>query len=189
MPDPKSPGELPLPRDVLEFWFSALTPRQWFAKDPALDKLIAQRFGDTLEAASRAELWHWRDSRGGRLAEVIVLDQFSRNIHRDTPQAFSQDPLALALSQEAIASGADQQFDNPQRQFLYMPFMHSESAAIHEQAEALFARPGLEDAYRSELRHKAIIDRFGRYPHRNAVLGRVSTEEELAFLAQPGSGF
>lgn len=118
-----------------------------------------------------------------------MLDQFSRNIHRHTPRAFAQDPMALVLAQEAVAVGAATALEPMERNFLYMPFMHSESRLIHTWAESLFRANGIEDNHRFELRHKAIIDRFGRYPHRNEVLGRSSTEEELAFLKQPGSSF
>jgi uncharacterized protein (DUF924 family) len=134
-------------------------------------------------------LFAWRATPEGRLAEVLVLDQFSRNVYRDTPQAFAQDALALALAQELVTSGQDRSLPLAQRSFAYMPYMHSESALVHAQAALLFAQPGMEDTLRFEVRHKEIIDRFGRYPHRNALLGRSSTPEELAFLSEPGSGF
>lgn len=175
--------------DVLEFWFSELAPQDWWKKDEALDQLIGSRFGETLERARSGELFTWRERPEGRLAEIIVLDQFSRNIYRDTPAAFAQDATALVLSQEAVRSGADRHLSAIQCHFLYMPYMHSESVLIHRYAEQLFRDNGLENEYRFELKHKAIIDRFGRYPHRNAILGRQSTDEELAFLEQPGSGF
>ena len=154
-----------------------------------MDETIRTRFGATLEAAAKCELFAWRTTPEGRLAEVLVLDQFSRNIYRNTPQAFAQDALALALAQELVASGQDCSLPLAQRSFAYMPYMHSESALVHAQAALLFAQPGMEDTLRFELKHKAIIDRFGRYPHRNAILGRESTPEELAFLSEPGSGF
>lgn len=177
------------PHPILHFWFTELTPQQHFAKDAALDETIRTRFGDTLEAAARCELFAWRATPEGRLAEVLVLDQFSRNVWRDTPRAFAQDALALALAQELVASGQDRSLPLAQRSFAYMPYMHSESALIHGQALALFSQPGMADTLRFELQHKAIIDRFGRYPHRNAILGRNSTAEELAFLSGPGSSF
>ncbi|MBA4256082.1 MAG: DUF924 domain-containing protein [Polaromonas sp.] len=176
-------------RDILHFWFEELTPAQQFAKDAALDDLIRSRFGHTLVAAARCELWAWRTTPTGRLAEIVVLDQFSRNVYRDTPAAFAQDPLALALAQELVASGHAQALPPTQRAFAYMPYMHSESLAIHDQALALFGEPGLESNLGFEQRHRAIIERFGRYPHRNAVLGRTSTPAELAFLQEPGSSF
>ena len=177
------------PQPILHFWFTELTPKQHFAKDPALDETIRTRFGATLEAAARCELFAWRATPEGRLAEVLVLDQFSRNVWRDTPRAFAQDALALALAQELVASGQDRSLPLAQRSFAYMPYMHSESALVHAQAVALFSQPGMADNLRFELQHKAIIDRFGRYPHRNAILGRSSTAEELAFLSGPGSSF
>jgi len=177
------------PDEVLAWWFEELEPAQWFRRDPALDAEIARRFGGCLEAARRGELWRWREGPAGRLAEVIVLDQFSRNIHRDTPAAFAADALALVLAQEAVARGDDAPLPPVRSAFLYMPFMHSESAAIHEQALRLFDQPGLERHLGVEHRHRDIILRFGRYPHRNAILGRISTPEELAFLARPGSSF
>lgn len=175
--------------DVLDFWFKELEPKQWWVVDPTLDAKIVERFGALLARAARGELYGWRDTPRGRLAEVIVLDQFSRNIHRNTPAAFSQDPMALALSQEAIASGVLGHLEPVERSFLLMPFMHSESAAIHIEAERLFKEWALPSNHEFELRHKAIIDRFGRYPHRNAMLGRESTPEETEFLQQPGSSF
>lgn len=118
-----------------------------------------------------------------------MLDQFSRNAYRDTPRAFAQDALALVLAQELVASGLDQRLPTAQRVFAYMPYMHSESALVHTQAVKLFSQPGMEGNLDFELRHQAIITRFGRYPHRNAVLGRSSTAEEIAFLSEPGSSF
>ncbi|WP_241968702.1 DUF924 family protein [Idiomarina tyrosinivorans] len=174
---------------VIDFWFTELTPKQWFSKSEDLDNSISERFGNTLSAAANGECWQWRITPLGRLAEIIVLDQFSRNIYRDTAAAFRQDPMALVLAQEAVAAAADTALANDQKAFLYMPYMHSESALIHQQAVNLFDQPGLEYNYKFELKHKAIIDEFGRYPHRNAILGRSSTPEELAFLKQPGSSF
>jgi uncharacterized protein (DUF924 family) len=175
--------------DILHFWFHELNDQQRFAKDVALDAALRERFGDTLLAAARGELADWRATPAGRLAEIVLLDQFSRNIYRDTLAAFAQDAQALTLAQELVASGQDQRLDLVQRSFAYMPYMHSESALIHAQAVVLFTQPGLENSLAFELRHQAIIARFGRYPHRNAILGRASTAEELAFLAQPGSSF
>ena len=176
-------------QDILTFWFTELTPQQHFAKDAALDDRIRQRFAATLEAAVRCELFAWRATPEGRLAEILVLDQFSRNIYRDTPQAFAQDPLALALAQELVANGLDGSLAPTQRTFAYMPYMHSESRAIHAQSIALFTQLGIERQLDFALRHQAIVERFGRYPHRNAVLGRSSSADEVAFLGQPGSSF
>ena len=176
-------------QSILHFWFTELTPKQHYAKNAALDEAIRSRFGATLEAAARCELFAWRATPEGRLAEVLVLDQFSRNVYRDTARAFAQDTLALALAQELVANGQDRSLPLAQRSFAYMPYMHSESALIHSQATVLFSQPGMEDSLRFEQRHQAIIERFGRYPHRNALLGRESTPEELAFLSEPGSAF
>jgi uncharacterized protein (DUF924 family) len=178
-------------QQVLDFWFSELTPKQWFSKDPELDQLIADRFANVYQQAIRCELYTWRKTADGRLAEIIVLDQFSRNMFRDQAAAFAYDSLAVSLTQSAIESGADQHLlKQPEKlAFLYMPLMHSESVLIHELAVKQFSQPGLENNLDYEYRHKAIIDRFGRYPHRNAVLGRMSTPEEQHFLSQPGSSF
>ena len=175
--------------DVLKFWFEELNRADWFKKNLELDQEIRQRFEGTVIRASLGECFVWRDTIEGRLAEIIVLDQFSRNIYRDSARAFAQDGLALVLAQEAVARDLDSWLEYPQLAFLYMPYMHSESLLIHEQAVELFSKPGLESNLDFELRHKAIIDRFGRYPHRNEVLGRTSTAEEIAFLSEPGSSF
>ena len=176
-------------QSIIDFWFCETVPRQWFTKDTEFDQIIKQRFQDIHDAAGKGELFSWRETPAGRLAEIILLDQFSRNIYRDTPLAFAFDPMALILAQEAIRADAHLSLSSQQKAFLYMPFMHSESPHIHECAVDLFSEPGLEKNLEFELKHKAIIDRFGRYPHRNVVLGRVSTSEELAFLNTPGSSF
>ncbi len=175
--------------DILRFWFEEIEPQKWWKVDPAFDALLGERFGALLERAALGELQGWRSSARGRLAEVIVLDQFSRNIHRNTPRAFAQDGMALVLAQEAVAGGALEALEPMQRVFLLLPFMHSESRRIHVEAERLFRTWAPADNHDFELRHKAIIDRFGRYPHRNAILGRNSSAEELAFLKEPGSSF
>lgn len=174
---------------ILEFWFETIDPKKHFAKDPAFDAIIRTRFSAAHRAAARGELFEWRDGAAGRLAEIVILDQFSRNLFRDRAEAFACDAMALALAQEAVRAGADHELPAARRAFVYMPYMHSESARIHEVAIRLFDQPGLEKTLEFERSHKAIIDRFGRYPHRNAALGRPSTEEEQAFLAEPGSSF
>ena len=178
-----------IPDDVLSFWFEEITPKQWWAISDDLDREIESRFGDLHCAARHCELYSWRESAKGRLAEIIVLDQFSRNIYRDHPKAFACDSLALALAQTAVAANADHEQDINQRAFFYMPYMHSESRLIHEVAVALFNQPGMKANLQFELRHKEIIDRFGRYPHRNKILGRTSTPEEIDFLKSAGSSF
>jgi len=174
---------------VIQFWFEELQPAQWWHVDEMLDQRIHERFGALHRAAAASECWAWRQTAQGRLAEIIVLDQFSRNLYRGTAGAFACDSMALALAQEAVAVGADLALPVAFRAFLYMPYMHSESKVIHGEALRLFSAHGLEANLDSEVRHQAIIDRFGRYPHRNLALGRVSTDEELHFLTQPGSSF
>ena len=177
------------PDMIIHFWFEEIEPKQWWVKDVEFDSLIKQRFGGLLEQAIQGELYHWRATPEGRLAEIIVLDQFSRNIYRDTPKAFAADPIALALAQEAVALNIDSELKAKQVPFLFMPYMHSESKVVHDVAVRLFGREAAQGNLDFELRHKAIIDQFGRYPHRNAILGRTSTAAEVAFLEHPGSSF
>lgn len=176
-------------QEVIKFWFEELEPQQWWQKDLVFDQMILERFGKLHYQAQMGELFTWRKTALGCLAEVLILDQFSRNIYRDKPESFACDPMALALSQSAIQQGFDKPLSNIQRSFLYMPFMHSESKLIHAEAVKLYKAVGLENNLNFELQHKNIIDEFGRYPHRNQILGRVSTEEELLFLQQPNSSF
>lgn len=188
----RTPSDFVLPdeaRQVLAFWFEEIERERWFRSDPAFDATIRERFGLLLERAARVELASFRGDAEGRLAEVLVLDQFSRNVYRGTPRAFAQDPLALALAQEAVAQGAHLELPPRRRGFLLLPYMHSESAVVHVEAERLYRAHGSPEELDYELAHKRIVDRFGRYPHRNAILGRVSTPEEVAFLAEPGSSF
>ena len=176
-------------QNILDFWFNPETQPLWFVKNDDFDELINQKFRDIHQQAAQAELWSCRKTAEGRLAEIIVLDQFSRNLFRDQAQAFAHDALALTLAQEAISQDLDKQLSPDQRAFLYMPFMHSESKLIHEFALKLFQRLGNQMNLDYEKMHKAIIDRFGRYPHRNQILARPSTAEELEFLTQPNSSF
>lgn len=176
-------------QEILRFWFEEIDHKTWWAVDPAFDKQIRSRFLGVLEQGAKCELHEWRNEPQGRLAEIIVLDQFSRNIYRNTPSAFSQDPTALVLSQEAVRLGVHTVLPPTERSFLLLPFMHSESAQIHVLAERLYREFAPASNFDFELKHKAIVDRFGRYPHRNAILGRVSTPQEIAFLKQPGSRF
>jgi len=177
------------PEAVLRFWFDEIEPAQWWSKNTVLDGAVRERFGRLHEQAARCELFAWRATAVGRLAEVIVLDQFSRNIFRGEPSAFAQDALALALAQEAVAIGADRELPTARRTFFYMPFMHSESLAIHDAALPLFRSLDVERTLDFARRHRAIIERFGRYPHRNAILGRPSTDDEVEFLKGPDSSF
>ncbi|OIQ18971.1 MAG: hypothetical protein BM556_06715 [Bacteriovorax sp. MedPE-SWde] len=176
-------------KSILDFWFKELTPQQWWAKDPKLDTDIKRQFQKIHEDAKNCKLSHWRESPKGSLAEIIILDQFSRNIFRDTPQSFSCDPLALGLAQVAIEKGFDKQLSLQERAFLYLPYMHSESLQIHNEAISLFSAKGLESNLEFEMKHHTIIEKFGRYPHRNKILGRESTLEEEEFLKGPNSSF
>ena len=175
--------------DVLSFWFDEIEQAQWWVKDPNFDCLIKEKFLTLHQQANACELVEWRSSAKGRLAEIIVLDQFSRNIFRDTPEAFASDALALALSQEAISLGEHLKLNDTERSFLFMPFMHSESLKIHDVAIELYKQNGIESNLAFEIKHRDIIERFGRYPHRNEILNRASSDEEIEFLTQPGSAF
>ena len=175
--------------EIINFWFSELEPKQWWQKDKEFDSMISTRFGKRHSQAKAGELFLWRDSALGSLAEVIILDQFSRNMYRDKAESFASDTMALALAQCAISKGLDIDLTRTQRAFLYMPFMHSESQVIHIEAVKLFESLGNESNLSFEHKHKAIIDKFGRYPHRNHILERESTEAELEYLKQPNSGF
>lgn len=175
--------------DILKFWFQDIEQSQWWVKDLTFDKLIIDKFSAIHQSANSCELFSWRATAKGRLAEIIILDQFSRNMYRDKARSFSCDPLALALAQEAIVVGADKALNAGERNFLYMPFMHSESLIIHQQAIQLYADNGVETSIDFENKHKVIIEKFGRYPHRNEILKRISTAEETAFLTGPDSSF
>lgn len=168
--------------DILEFWFEELDPADWFSGGAELDQKICERFGAVHTAVAAGEYWKFRTTPDSFLAEVIVLDQFSRNMFRDTPTAFTYDGQALVLAQQAIAAGLDTKLVPEERQFLYMPFMHSESREIHVDALRLFESLGNEESTKFEKIHKDIIDQFGRYPHRNKVLGRETTPEEITYL-------
>jgi uncharacterized protein (DUF924 family) len=177
------------PKDVLDFWFEQSEPKNWFQKDDAYDAKIKEKFFPYYDAAVKGELYKWRQTIEGRLAEIILLDQFSRNMFRNSPLAFLFDPLALVLAQEACDLPEAKTLPPIKRSFLYMPFMHSESLIVHEKAVELFSEEGLEGNLDYEHKHKVIIEKFGRYPHRNEILGRESTPEEIEFLKGPGSSF
>lgn len=183
--------------DVLGFWFGdAQAPRpMWFRKEPEFDARIGERFGALIEEALLGGLASWRRTVDGRLAEVVVLDQFTRNAYRDSPRAFAGDALALPLARDMIARGYDQALPPLKRWFVYMPLEHAEDVAAQAESVLMFEALAAEapahcgTAFEYALRHHDVIRRFGRFPHRNAVLGRVSTPSELSFLAQPGSRF
>jgi uncharacterized protein (DUF924 family) len=181
---------------VLDFWFagSAAPRAEWFRKDAAFDGLIAGRFGALVGQALAGGLAEWMHEPHGALAQVIVLDQFTRNIFRDTPRSFAGDALALAAAQAMVARGDDLALPLVQRVFVYLPFEHAEDGAMQHESLRLFAALAAADASLvTQLdyarRHAEIIERFGRFPHRNALLGRESTVEEVQFLQQPGSRF
>ena len=187
-----------LPREVLEFWFGAggdygKRDNRWFAKDEAFDDEIRRRFSPLVEALSAGGHRGWLDDARACLARIVALDQFPRQIHRGSPRAFAADPLALEAARLAVASGYDTAMLPVERLFAYLPFEHSESLADQERAcelmRPLAQYPETGDALRYAEAHRAIIARFGRFPHRNAALGRSSTAEEIDFLRQPGSAF
>ena len=175
--------------EVFNFWFKELSPKNWFQKDLELDQRISIKFKELHTSASLGELYKWRNSPKGCLSEIILLDQFSRNIYRDDPKSFQFDGMALILSQEAIRNKVNLELTPIENSFLYMPYMHSESLSIHNEAVKLFQDKGLENNLNFEIAHKKIIEQFGRYPHRNEILGRVSTPEENEFLKSPNSSF
>lgn len=196
------------PEEILSFWFGELDELgraaqacqdRWWSKDPALDAQIRQRFEPTHAAITRGELESWLDTPRTRLAYIVVLDQFSRNMFRDTAAAFASDPVALRAALTGIDAGMHRQLKLDERGIFYMPLMHSESLADQERCVALFlelasevtgsARASMLSRVGFAERHRDIVKKFGRFPHRNAVLGRKSTSDELEFLEGPGSSF
>jgi uncharacterized protein (DUF924 family) len=176
-------------KDVFQFWFAESGPDRWFNKDPAFDEAVRRRFLPLHEAlASCDDAFLLADPRTA-LAAIIVLDQMSRNMFRNTPRAFATDPRALRLAQEAIARGFDADLTKDERMFLYLPFEHSEDPQAQARCVALTATLNDADLTKWAEAHQRIVDRFGRFPHRNSILGRVSTPEEIEFLTQPGSSF
>jgi len=186
---------------VLDFWFLApdnpghgQSRAEWFRKDDAFDAQIRERFGALIDTAIDGGLRDWAATPRGALAQILVLDQFTRNVYRDTPRAFAGDPQALALAIALTQNGQDQELEPTLRAFVYMPFEHAEDLAMQARAVELFqlltqSREGFESMLDYAQRHQEVIARFGRFPHRNAILGRDSTPEEAAFLQQPGSRF
>jgi uncharacterized protein (DUF924 family) len=176
--------------EVLAFWFAEAQPQQWFGKDPAFDGLLRQRFLGLTGRAIAAELDAWSTEPTGALALVLLLDQFPRQIWRDTARAFAGDPQALTLSQGAVELGwLEVETEQARRQFWLMPLMHSEDLAVQEAAQPLFERFCDPRTAEFARRHRDVIARFGRFPHRNTALGRPSSAAELAFLQTPGSSF
>ncbi len=175
--------------DLLAFWFSEGAKAKWFVRDDTFDAELRRRFGPLLAEARLGKLTHWADSPDGALARIILLDQVSRNVYRDTPEAFAADALALAGAKDAIAKGHDLRVAAEMRIFFYVPFEHSENLADQDESVALCEALGDDNYLDYARRHRAIIARFGRFPHRNAILGRSSTPEEIEFLKQPDSSF
>lgn len=169
-------------KDIHKFWFVDHTGEDWFGGKPEFDEKLADLFAATHPLVARGEAYTWRDTPEGCLSEIIVLDQFSRQLFRGAAKAFAQDPMALALAQQAVAAGHDRALNKGERVFLYLPYMHSESPLIHEEAVRLYSELGDEDTLDFEKRHFEVIKRFGRFPKRNAALGRESTAEEIAYM-------
>jgi uncharacterized protein (DUF924 family) len=191
-------SDQPTPAEVLLFWFGGPPERgkrrkHWFEKDAAFDAAIRERFLALYEKAAARELAHWKERPADCLALIVVLDQFPRNMFRGTGRAFAADPLALAAARHALDQGFDRVLSPAERLFVYLPFEHSERLEDQLMAcaliEPLNAFEETADAYRYAVAHRDIIQRFGRFPHRNAALGRASSAEEIEFLKQPGSGF
>ena len=184
-----TPTPKPWVSEVLAFWFAETQPEQWFKSDPAFDATVRSRFFDLhAELALRSSRELLCDARSA-LAAVIVFDQMSRNMFRNTPAAFASDAAALALAQHAIARGLDRGLSKSERMFLYLPFEHAEDGRAQARCVELMASLDDPELTNWATAHRGIIDRFGRFPHRNAILGRTSTREELEFLEQPGSSF
>ncbi len=187
------------PQEILEFWFSELAPKQWFNGGDEVDELIRGRFESAIEQALNGMFDSWLASASGYLALILILDQFPRNIYRGTPRSFAYDHRALALTLDGIARGLDETLKSMERAFFYLPLEHCEDLLIQERSVERYAKlvcqtsPSKRDGVRMTLdyawRHYVIIKEFGRYPHRNAILGRASTPEEVDFLNKPGSSF
>ena len=175
--------------EVLDFWFKDHGTKDWFAKNPDFDAKIRDRFAALLVEAGNGKLDSWGGTARGALALIVVLDQFSRNLNRDGALAFANDARALRLARQAIAKGFHKELALRERSFIYLPFEHSESKSDQELSVRYFIELGDSTFLEAAKKHKAIVDRFGRFPHRNAALGRTSTPEEIAFLAGPGSSF
>jgi len=174
---------------IHSFWFEESTEKQWFEKDPEFDRQIQERFGALVEAASKGKLEEWLETPRGALAYILLLDQFTRNIHRGSSQAFAADAKARAAAIKVLVEGYDRDVSDREKTFLYLPFEHSENLEDQERSVALFKAIGDDRLTDYAVRHRDIIARFGRFPHRNDVLGRESTEAEQEFLKQPGSSF
>lgn len=195
---------------ILDLWFGKTEPgnvppekiqKMWWTPDRSLDSFLRQKYETDLKKAAAGELEHWKETSRGTLALIILLDQFPRNIYRGTPEAFSFDGMALSVAEEGIKKGYDRKLHPVMRIFFYLPYMHSEDPEYQERCVELFKmlesefndnegiRSVISNSLDFAVRHKEVIDRFGRFPHRNEILGRKSTPEEIEFLKQPGSSF
>ena len=174
---------------VLSFWFEEIDPKQWFGKDDDFDARIRTRFGPLIRAALSGQLDDWAKEEDGILALILLLDQMPRNIYRNTPDSFAGDDRALAYSMQAVEQGCHRRWPATRVQFLLMPMMHAEDLAVQERLLPIIGQYCDAGAYDYAVRHRDIIARFGRFPHRNAILDRSSTEQELSFLKGPGSSF
>jgi uncharacterized protein (DUF924 family) len=186
---------------IVDFWFGAsgsadygCARTAWFAKDAAFDAEIRERFGSLIERALRGELEDWGDAPRSAIAQVLLLDQFTRNAFRDSPRAFAGDPRALAAAARMVGLRQDEELPTFMRGFVYLPYEHAEGLAMQDEAIRLLTRLAAADPAQQSMldyayKHRAVIERFGRFPHRNAILGRRSTAEEIEFLRRPGSGF
>lgn len=177
------------PSRLIAFWFSPEVKEKWFNGSSEFDAELRTRFGSWLERAKAGELREWAEEPESALALIILLDQIPRNLHRGTPEAFACDAEALELTKAALARDLDGRVPEEMRNFLYMPLMHSEDLEDQERGVGLFELLGQEEGLDYMKRHRDVIARFGRFPHRNAILGRESTPEEIEFLKQPGSSF
>ena len=175
--------------DIITFWFEEISPEQWFKKDKKFDAMLLERAGTTVIKALNGQLDRWSKTSAGSVSLVILLDQFTRNIFRDTPKAFSGDEMALVLCQKSINSKWFSELSMTFKQFLLMPMMHSEDISIQEKSLPLFKQHTNKRTYEFAIKHRDIIAKFGRFPHRNLILSRPSTKEELIFINQPGSSF
>lgn len=173
-------------KDVLDFWFGTLKPEQWWKRDDKVDIEIGTRFASVYDRLSHEVPGAWLATPRAQLAAIIVLDQFPRNMFRDNPRTFTNDASALDIAKDAIAAGDDMKLDRIERGVLYMPYQHSEASEDQVRSVELFTALGDAGQLDFAIKHKQIIDRFGRFPHRNNMLGRNSTPEEMEFLAQPG---
>lgn len=171
---------------VLQYWFGELTPEQWWKKDEGVDATITKKFGKLYAAHLVETPAEWLKSAHGVLAAIIVLDQFPRNMFRDDPRTHATDDRALSLASDAISTGMDMELDPQERTFIYVPYQHSEDLDVQVRSVELFRSLGNENNLDFAIKHKEIIERFGRFPHRNELLGRESTPDEIDFLKKPG---